>query len=302
MFSLLKQLSKNSNVDECPNSKNRDSSAALPSIKTDQNCHSTSNVTRTSKEDFSSAKQKRASFHSGTNRAFLGPVRSTTEFKWNPVEENTAPKPEVKSPESKDNVNKTIIQRSTSEVKYSSATEKLVTQKSLDSKFSSTEKNPRTRTTAEKDKDIQDKGYSDDKMVVQRAINSDKVVSIKRSTSSTVEKEGSTIDEIAFARFILKERCSSVIEKNLSSRKPTEPQKVDQKSRRTSSAPPQRHLGNATNNRVQVNIVIDAPILSGAKSDKEKSVDCKDNVDRTDATKVEFSEKFVFFWRKIFLL
>ncbi|XP_076245786.1 uncharacterized protein LOC143186171 isoform X2 [Calliopsis andreniformis] len=279
--------SSSPNTDCSPNPKKRtpaniDSSnprvqsTSLPAIKLD---NSTSTASKTSKEDFSSAKQKRASFHSGTNRAFLGPVRSATEFRWNPVSEKTVQqKVEARSSESRDNAsNKPTVSKTTPETKCNTTPEKAVAQKTIvDGKSNSIEK-ARLRTTPEsKDTSV------DNKIVTQKANNGDKVALVKRSAASSIaeNKEGS-IDKVPSARQMLEERCSSVIERNPAKKMDA---RIDQKSRRTSSAPPQRHLGNASSNRVQVNIVIDTPTTG--RSDKERNMDCKDNaMEKPDATK-----------------
>ncbi|KOX71894.1 hypothetical protein WN51_03039 [Melipona quadrifasciata] len=179
------QISKDASIDDTNTKKKssasidcssyRVTSTTLPSIKIE---NSTLGVMKVSKEDFSLAKQKRASFHSGTNRAFLDPIRSPTD---------------------------------------------------------------------------------------------------------------STIDKATFSKNSSEVRCSSVNERDLPLKKTTENQKIDQKSRRTSSAPPQRRFeSTSANNRVHVNIVIDS---SGKnKNQGKQDADCKDNaMEKVDITSTKIS-------------
>ncbi|XP_076672962.1 uncharacterized protein LOC143371550 [Andrena cerasifolii] len=277
------------------------SSAALPSIKSEHSC-----MTKTAREDLSSAKQKRASFHSGTNRAFLGPIRSAAEFKWNPAAEKgaqqklaTEAKPASErnvargNPESKDNAgNRTVAPKCISDTRYGSTAERIAAQKTItDPKASATiERNARGRTAIEsKDASL------DSRTTAQKTSDSGRVPStMKRTASASIvaeNKNGPVADKAAPARVVAPElRCSSVNERNSPLKKMMETQRVDQKSRRTNSAPPQRHLGSSSS-RVQVSIVIDAPSTpaSGESNDKEEQgVGCRDNaVGRIDATSIK---------------
>lgn len=136
-------------------------------------------------DDFSLARQKRASFHSGTNRAFLIPM------------------PEKSA------------KRSAEASKYS-ATDKIISTKSIETKCFSADKN----------KD-------------------------ERQRQTRIETKSPVIDKNGGLA-----KASSVV--------PLE------RTRRTNSAPPQRQVGSVASaaTRVQVNIVIDAPSLAEAASDK----------------------------------
>ncbi|XP_076763858.1 uncharacterized protein LOC143431186 [Xylocopa sonorina] len=240
---------RKSNVD-CLNS--RVPSTTLPSIKTD---NSTLEVAKVSKMDFSSAQRKRASFHSGTNQAFLDPIRSPTEFRWNSL---SARKASQKSAENRNTdmdkyspdraiiENKTCVAngRNNFELKCNTVSEKNVTQK-----IESKEMHSPIKRTA--------------------------------STSSIVENKTNFVnDKATCLRNSPETRCSSANEKSapLKKTEKMENQKYDQKSRRTSSAPPQRcPESTSVNNRVQVNIVLDASLASGKTSNQEKpNVDCED--------------------------
>ncbi|XP_043256871.1 uncharacterized protein LOC122399879 [Colletes gigas] len=287
------RLPRSSNVDEHPSSSKkksslnidysniRDLSSSLPSIKNES---STSVAVKTSKDDFSTAKQKRASFHSGGNKAFLEPIRSSIESKWCPVVDKAAQQklttdaksekgsPTQKNLESKDNVtfNRAAVAKNPSEIRCGSI-----------------ERNARTRTTVE-NKTIS--SSSEDDKTIDQKISDNKISSTIKKTASTnniAENKDGSIDKNIYARNASDVACG---EKNSSLKKMIEPQKIEQKSRRTSSAPPQRHLGNAsTSNRVQVNIVINpsSTPASGKNNDQEKTdTDCKDNRIDTASTKV----------------
>lgn len=272
----------------------RVSSTTLPSIKIE---NSTPSVTaKTSREDSSSAKQKRASFHSGANRAFLEPIRSSTELKWNSINEKVAqqkPTTDIKnekgSPipaylENKDHNTgeKTTITRNASEAACGSIVERIGSQKTIvDGRSDSTiERNSRSRTV------VENKELQDDKTIGQRTNKAPSTMKRIASANSIVENKDGRDRIGTTARNEV--RCSSVNERNPPSlKKTTEYQKIDQKSRRTSSAPPQRHLVNSsTSNRVQVNIVIEAsgtPTSERSNDHEKTNTDCKDNLtDRVD--------------------
>ncbi|CAK9803593.1 hypothetical protein ANTPLA_LOCUS3714 [Anthophora plagiata] len=298
---LNEQISKNSKVDvylsnskrkpspniDCSNS--RVLSTMLPSIKIE---NSTLGVAKVSKEDFSLAKQKRASFHSGTNRAFLDPIRSPTEFRWNSVPDKSVSQKSSTdnrgitvernssrrtSADSKENVitnERIVTERNNSEFRCNSTNEKSVAQKMVtDGKTSAMDRNARSKATLESKDTLMDK------------ITANKThMSIKRTASASTITENKhifTTDKVALSRNTSEIRCSSVNERNPPSRKTMENQRVDQKSR-TNSAPPQRHLqSNSSNNRVQVNIVIDSSSTmtkARNKDQEDRNVDCKDNV------------------------
>ncbi|XP_076635470.1 uncharacterized protein LOC143348759 [Colletes latitarsis] len=284
---INQKTSRSSNVDEHPSkskkkpslnidcSNIRDLSSTLPSIKNENSTP----VVKTSKDDFSSAKQKRASFHSGGNKAFLEPIRSSIEAKWNPVADKAA---QQKLPTDAKSEKGSATQKnleSKDNVTFNRASE---------IRCGSIERNARTRV---ENKTIS--SSSEDDKTIDQKISSNKAPSTIKKTASTnniaENKDGSTIDKNINARNASDVVCS---EKNPSLKK-IEPQKIDQRSRRTSSAPPQRHLGNAsTSNRVQVNIVINSSstIASGKNNDQEKTdTDCRDNASNridTASTKV----------------
>ncbi|XP_017787855.1 PREDICTED: uncharacterized protein LOC108570498 [Habropoda laboriosa] len=317
---LNEQISRNSKVGvylsnskrkpspsiDCSNS--RVLSTTLPSIKIE---NSTLGVAKVSKEDFSSAKQKRASFHSGTNRAFLDPIRSPTEFRRNSVSDKSVSQKSSTdnrvvtaernssasrtSVDSKENIHtneRTVNGRNNAEFRCNSVNEKSVAQKlATDSKSttSTIDRNARSKVL------IEGKDTSTDNKTMTNKFP----VSMKRTASTnavTEDKHAFTTDKVASSRNTSEIRCSSVNERNPPSRKTTENQRIDEKSRRTSSAPPQRHLrSSSSSNRVQVNIVIDSSstVAKVKSKDQEKTnVNCKDNVVEkldTDSTKVSAS-------------
>ncbi|XP_003704627.2 uncharacterized protein LOC100882702 [Megachile rotundata] len=260
----INEVSPNTNIDDClPNSKKKSINIeclnprmkALPSIKIE---NLPLEVEKVSKEDFSSAKQKRASFHSGTNRAFLDPIKSPTiEFRCNSEKDRTTPETKDKIP-----VTKNIPQKTVADCK---SKESGRTKMFAESKESSTDNKSQRTNDVNK--------YN---------------LTIRRATTNTImdDKDSFVVDKVASTRNTVEVRCSSVNERNAPSKK-IEIQKVE-KPRRTSSAPPQRLESNLSN-RVQVNIVIDTQNnkASGRSRDHEKTeIDCKNNaIERTD-TKV----------------
>ncbi|XP_053971864.1 uncharacterized protein LOC128872819 isoform X2 [Hylaeus volcanicus] len=298
--SSKKKLPTSSSTD-CSNP--RDSSTTLPSIKIE---NSTSAVTKTTRLDFSSAKEKRASFHSGANRAFLEPIKSPAEVKWISLADKalqqkltTEVKSEKGSPiqtnlESKDS-DRIIGAKSPSELKCGA--EKIANQRTFVDDFrrsnSTIERGVRTKTGIES-KD----GLEEDKTIGQRTSSGNKTSLIMKRTSSTsniIENKDSTVDKNVPARNGPEVRCSSVNERNPPLKK--EPQKMEQKSRRTSSAPPQRQLGNTSSNRVQVNIVIDPSSPQGSEKInylEKTDVDCKDSgSNRIDTASTKVSGRSV---------
>ncbi|KZC12746.1 hypothetical protein WN55_05346 [Dufourea novaeangliae] len=253
------QIPRRSNIDDftanTSNVKNKtsmttDCSTILSSIRRES---STPTALKISKDNFSYAKQKRASFHSGANRAFLDPIRSSTEFKWNTTTEKSA------------------FPKLTKDVKLEKST------------------NSRSKTL------IESKDPSIDNTTIQKACDGNKIIplTVKRtgSLSTVVEsKDGTAIEKGAFTRQTSEIRCNSVNDRQPLSKK-MEVQKTDQKSRRTSSAPPQRHSGHVSGNRVQVNIVIDTPIIPMKSNDQDKTTaDSKDSAPkRLDATSIKIS-------------
>ncbi|XP_017763785.1 PREDICTED: uncharacterized protein LOC108553419 [Eufriesea mexicana] len=296
------QISKCSSIDEYSSSTKKKSSigtdctnyrvmsTTFPSIKIE---NSTVGVTKATKEDFSSAKEKRANFHSGTNRAFLDPNRSPTEFRWNLVSDKNAPQKLSTDnrvtiidknslnrtiTETKENISneKNVYGENVPEFQYNSTNEKIVVHKiATDGKLASViDKNAKNKTVIEKGDAL-----SDNKTLTQKTTEANQSNStIKRiiATSTIVEnKDNSTIDKTGSSQNSLEARSSSVNERN-STLKKTENQKIDQRSRRTSSAPPQRRLeSSSANNRVHVNIVLDS---SGKNRTQEKqNMDYKSN-------------------------
>ena len=312
MFSYFKRISKAS-VDDT-NAKKKSSasidcssyrvtSTTLPSIKIE---NSTLEVMKVSKEDFSSARQKRASFHSGTNRAFLDPIRSPTEFRWNSTPDKNVPQ---RSPiNNRATVERSHSIRTTVENKETVANETAVTEEKVpefrcdltdgksimekmvtDGKLSCvTERNERMKTVVESKN-----APADDKTNEADELN---LIGKTLSTSTTVaeDKGSSMIDKAACSKNSSEVRCSSVNERDPALKKTAESQKIDQKSRRTSSAPPQRRFeSTSANNRVHVNIVIDS---SGKnKNQGKQDADCKDNaMEKVDVTSTKVY--FVFFF------
>ncbi|XP_050576905.1 uncharacterized protein LOC126915829 isoform X2 [Bombus affinis] len=310
---LNEETSRDSNIDDTNTKKKssasidcshyRVASTTLPSIKIE---NSTLAVTKVSKEDFSSARQKRASFHSGTNRAFLDPIRSSTEFRWNSMSDKNVPQKssiDDRTATEKDTSARAIVQSKENvtnkrgaseenpiELRCDLASEKSVTQKiTANSKLIRvTEKNARVKATIES----RDASVDDKTMTIQRTNEADRFNLIKKTPSTstvTEDKDSSTIDKATFSRNSSEVRCSSVNERNPPSRKTMENQKIDRKSRRTSSAPPQRRFeSTSANNRVQVNIVIDS---SGKnKNQSKQDVECKDNaMEKIDMTLTKIS-------------
>ncbi|OAD52730.1 hypothetical protein WN48_00306 [Eufriesea mexicana] len=299
---IAEQISKCSSIDEYSSSTKKKSSigtdctnyrvmsTTFPSIKIE---NSTVGVTKATKEDFSSAKEKRANFHSGTNRAFLDPNRSPTEFRWNLVSDKNAPQKLSTDnrvtiidknslnrtiTETKENISneKNVYGENVPEFQYNSTNEKIVVHKiATDGKLASViDKNAKNKTVIEKGDAL-----SDNKTLTQKTTEANQSNStIKRiiATSTIVEnKDNSTIDKTGSSQNSLEARSSSVNERN-STLKKTENQKIDQRSRRTSSAPPQRRLeSSSANNRVHVNIVLDS---SGKNRTQEKqNMDYKSN-------------------------
>ncbi|XP_017885271.2 uncharacterized protein LOC108628088 isoform X2 [Ceratina calcarata] len=268
-------------------------STMLPSIKIE---NSTLEVGKVSKQDFSSAKQKRASFRSGTNQAFLDPVRSPTEFRYDSVSDKNVPyKPTI------DNLNviteKTCANRTESGESIpsgknlmgrSSVDEKNVPQRTGGKLSSTIDKN--TRVTID-DRDA----LADCKTMTQATDRADQFDSdVKESDRAIYDRDGDSVTEKTAAwRNSLKTRCDFMNERNVLLKKPTEIQRTDQRPRRTNSAPPQRCLeSTSANNRVLVNIVIDSSSTSGKNNDQgEKLVtDCTDNaVGKIDASKLASS-------------
>lgn len=116
------------------------------------------------------------------------------------------------------------------------------------------DKNAQTRTSIEDN-------LQDDKTIRDRC-DSRKISNDVQTLSSgdiVESKDDSTID-----------KCS-----RSSAKKTVENQKIEQKSRRTNSAPPQRSIS-ASNNRVHVNIVIDSTRKSRNQKDQD-ATDCKCN-------------------------
>ncbi|XP_012166112.2 uncharacterized protein LOC100642491 isoform X3 [Bombus terrestris] len=310
---LNEETSRDSNIDDTNTKKKssasidcshyRVASTTLPSIKIE---NSTLAVTKVSKEDFSSARQKRASFHSGTNRAFLDPIRSSTEFRWNSMSDKNVPQKssiDDRTATEKDTSARAIVQSKENvtnkrgaseenpiELRCDLASEKSVTQRiTANSKLIRvTEKNARVKATIES----RDASVDDKTMTIQRTNEADRFNLIKKTPSTstvTEDKDSSTIDKATFSRNSSEVRCSSVNERNPPSRKTMENQKIDRKSRRTSSAPPQRRFeSTSANNRVQVNIVIDS---SGKnKNQSKQDVECKDNaMEKIDMTLTKIS-------------
>ena len=268
---------------------------------------------KVSKEDFSSAKQKRASFHSGTNRAFLDPIRSPTEFRWNSTSDKNVPQ---KSPinnratversplirtivENKENVinERAVPEENVAEFQCDLTGEKRIMERVVtDGKLSCVaEKNERMKTVIESKN-----APADDKTTTQKANEADEFnlieKTLSRSNVAEDKDKSSTIDKATFSKNSSEVRCSSVNERDPPLKKTTENQKIDQKSRRTSSAPPQRRFeSTSANNRVHVNIVIDS---SGKnKNQGKQDTDCKDNaMEKVDitSTKVYFLFFFLF--------
>nr|XP_034189349.1 uncharacterized protein LOC117608396 [Osmia lignaria] len=243
---------KTSMIIDC--STSRVPSKASPLIKIE---NSPLEVEKVSKEDFSSAKQKRASFRSGTNRAFLGPIKLPT----NELEKNRT--------ESKENVtNKPVITKSVSD--------KIVIKTTGDCKA--------------KENILESKDSSAyNKMMIQKTNDVDKCnLTIKRTVSSTVD-DNSMIDKVLTTKNSMEVRCSSVNERNPPSKK-IEIQRIDERPRRTSSAPPQRHVETNSSNRVQVNIVIDTAVNGtsgkGREQDKLEMDRRNSGIERRDTTKI----------------
>ncbi|XP_033340242.2 uncharacterized protein LOC117228549 [Megalopta genalis] len=272
----------NSNIDDCAfnpaNVKKKTSTAlnvssTLPSLKIET---SPATDAKTSKNDPSSAKQKRAVFHSGANRAFLDPIR--TEYKWSSMVEKVTPavKAEKDTPipsqEASDDAR-------TDDIVISAGTlEKIATPKVIAEASSTIDKCARIAKIENKDcplveNKVLQKTRDDNKMtfsIIRRTVTADTTVEDKDAAISVNERH--------------------------STPKKIECQRIDQKSRRTSSAPPQRHLGNLSNNRVQVNIVIDTPsslISEKHSNDKEKiGADNKDNTSEgVDVTSTKVSSQ-----------
>ncbi|XP_076652069.1 uncharacterized protein LOC143358655 [Halictus rubicundus] len=271
-------MSGRSNIDDCTSGPSNvkktapmatEFSSTSPSVKIE---NSPTAGAKTSRNDFLSAKEKRASFHSGANRAFLDPIRS--EYKWNSMVEKVAPSVKTETdapspgPEATDNA-------------QSDAS-------------STTDRTTRAKVV------IENKDPPADNKVIQKTTdgNQTTVSTIKRTTvadATPVEnKDGSTNEEDTLTRQTSEAiRCSSVNEKHPASRK-MENQKIEQKSRRTSSAPPQRHMGNLSSNRLQVSIVIDTPssMVPGKRNEKENiSADNKDNIHEGDMASTKVSSQ-----------
>lgn len=313
----FKETSRDSNIDDT-NTKKKSSASidcshyrvantTLPSIKIE---NSTPAVTKASKEDFSSAKQKRASFHSGTNRAFLDPIRSSTEFRWNSMSDKNVPHKssiDDRTATEKDTSAGAIVQSKENVTNKRGASEEnliefrcdLVSEKNVTPKMAAnsklirvSEKNARVKATIES----RDASVDDKTTTIQRTNEVDRFNLIKKTPSTstvTEDKDSSTIDKATFSRNSSEVRCSSVNERNPPSRKTMESQKIDGKSRRTCSAPPQRRFESTSgNNRVQINIVIDS---SGKnKNQGEQDMECKDNaIEKIDTTLTKVY--FIFF-------
>nr|XP_033195191.1 uncharacterized protein LOC117159454 isoform X2 [Bombus vancouverensis nearcticus] len=310
---LNEETSRDSNIDDT-NTKKKSSASidcshyrvantTLPSIKIE---NSTLAVAKASKEDFSSAKQKRASFHSGTNRAFLDPIRSSTEFRWNSMSDKNVPHKssiDDRTATEKDTSAGAIVQSKENVTNKRGASEEnliefrcdLVSEKNVTPKMAAnsklirvSEKNARVKATIES----RDASVDDKTTTIQRTNEADRFNLIKKTPSTstvTEDKDSSTIDKATFSRNSSEVRCSSVNERNPPSRKTMENQKIDGKSRRTCSAPPQRRFESTSgNNRVQINIVIDS---SGKnKNQGEQDVECKDNaIEKIDMTLTKIS-------------
>ncbi|XP_011144528.2 uncharacterized protein LOC105186182 [Harpegnathos saltator] len=189
------------------------SATSSSSLKADSAVASPAKV---ASDDFSSAKQKRASFHSGTNRAFLVPM--------------------IEKPA-----------RAATEANKCLATDKIVPVRSPEAKCASA--------------------------------TADKTATPKQTMMTTDARSPVAPDK------------SAVLAKNSA-------MIALEKARRTNSAPPQRRgavAGNVTSGaRVQVNIVIDAPSLADASSDKP--IVCglqpgKNTVEKSEESSVKISRE-----------
>lgn len=255
----------------------------------------------TKKEDFSSAKQKRASFHSGTNRAFLDPIRS--EIKWSSIsEKNSFQKSSTDNRVEKNFLKQTIENKendTTGEKNTSRenspcssiANEKDAIEKIADKSNCVDNKNEQIKTMIENN-------LQDDKTITPREADQSnstcrKISSINdmQVSSSIIEnKDDSTIDKSSSSRNS-EARPNSMNDRNPPIKKTVENQKTEQKSRRTNSAPPQRRFESiSVNNNNHVNIVIDS--MRKNRNQKDQDMDCKYNtVEKIDTavTKVYHS-------------
>ncbi|XP_006624996.2 uncharacterized protein LOC102681047 isoform X3 [Apis dorsata] len=287
------QISKNSNIDEYVSSikkkqpsdcSNHRLTSTLPSIK-----------------DFSSAKQKRASFHSGTNRAFLDPIRS--EIKWSSIsEKNSFQKSSTDNRVEKNFLKQTIENKendTTGEKNTSRenspcssiANEKDAIEKIADKSNCVDNKNEQIKTMIENRDNLQD-----DKTITPREADQSnstcrKISSINdmQVSSSIIEnKDDSTIDKSSSSRNS-EARPNSMNDRNPPIKKTVENQKTEQKSRRTNSAPPQRRFESiSVNNNNHVNIVIDS--MRKNRNQKDQDMDCKYNtVEKIDTAVTKIS-------------
>lgn len=262
-------------------------------------------IAKTSREDFSSAKQKRASFHSGTNRAFLDPIRS--EIKWS-SEKNSFQKSSI------DNrvtiVEKNFLKQTIGNKENDTADEKNTPRENNSPYDSITNEKDGMEKIAVVDKsNCVDNKTAQIKTVIENRDNlqDDKTITPREMdrSDSTCRKISSTNDVQVSSRSIIENKDDSTIDKSSSSRnfnsmndrnppikKTVENQKIEQKSRRTNSAPPQRRFESISpnNNRVHVNIGIDS--MRKNRNQKDQDVDCKYNtMEKTDTavTKVHRS-------------
>ncbi|XP_043784403.1 interaptin [Apis laboriosa] len=300
------QISKNSNIDEYVSSikkkqpsdcSNHRLTSTLPSIKIEN-----SPLGITKKEDFSSAKQKRASFHSGTNRAFLDPIRS--EMKWSSIsEKNSFQKSSI------DN-RVTIIEKNflkqTIENKENDTTDEKNTSRENSPCSSIANGKDAIEKTAVSDKSncVDNKNEQIKTMIENRDnLQDDKTIreadqsnSICRKISSTNDiqvssniienKDDSTIDKSSSSRNS-EARPNSMNDRNPPIKKTVENQKTEQKSRRTNSAPPQRRFGSISANNNNNNIVIDS--MRKNRNQKDQDMDCN-TVEKIDTvTKISSS-------------
>lgn len=282
-FPLFKQISKNSSMDEHGSSTKKKQVSSLPSIKMVEN----SSLGTAKREDFSSAKQKRASFHSGANRAFLDPIRSATEVKWSSISEKNS------FQKSSAGIVERNFLKGTIEDKEDDTEEKNTWREDCPCDSITNEKAATIERIADKsncDKNAQIKTISienrendlqDDKTITPRETDRSDSTRKISSPSITVENKDSdlsTIDKTSFSRSS-EARSNTMNDKNPSSiKKPVESQKIDQKSRRTNSAPPQRRFESISannNNRVHVNVVIDS--MRKNRNQKDQDMDCRYN-------------------------
>lgn len=287
IFLSFKQISKDSSMDEHGSStkKKQVSSTSLPSIKMVEN----SSLGTAKREDFSSAKQKRASFHSGANRAFLDPIRSATEVKWSSISEKNSFQKSSAAIVEKNFLKGTIEDKEDGTEEKNTwrenspcdsiTNEKAATiERIADKSNCADDKNAQIKTISieNKENDLQD----DNETITPR--ETDRSDSTRKISSTSIENKDSdlsTIDKTSFSR-CSEARSNTMNDRNPSIKKPVESQKIDQKSRRTNSAPPQRRFesisaNNNNNNRVHVNVVIDS--MRKNRNQKDQDMDCRYN-------------------------